>query len=292
MKRISISILLFVFIISSLIFGAGETIEILNGNSSAWAEGVGGAITGASGEVDNIYHNPAGLGMLKGMEIGGFHSFLYFDTSYDCIGIAADMKSIGVIGIGGSMLSTDAIQKTDETGNVIGQYGYNSLLLVMAYGKEVVKGVSFGVNAKYIYEKMDDEKGMGFSGDVGMMWKPLKGLNIGVVFKDIWSTPYEWSTSRVERLPSYVRLGGRLRLPILPLIFYAEVEKELRFESQPAYRFGGEIDMGMVKFYGGVNEDMYAAGIGMMLGNLSIDYAYRLTQDIGGVNEISMKVKW
>src|SRR5690606_20884624 len=59
----------------------------------------------------------------------------------------------------------------------------------LSYGYGFGQDWSLGLSARYLFENLGLETGSGFSGDAGILYKPLKGFSAGLALLNAGSDP-------------------------------------------------------------------------------------------------------
>ncbi len=140
---------------------------------SARGMAMGGAFTAVVDDVSAVYYNPAGLPYLFYKEAMFTQIVLPSDLNLSFFAIGLPMESIGgVLGIGGSFLSTGDILETDYnhptgTGRFFsaGEYA-----LTLSYGRYLTDRFSVGFTMKYLGSDLADVSANGWAADIGTIY--------------------------------------------------------------------------------------------------------------------------
>ena len=148
----------------------------------ARAQAMGGAFTSMNKDVIGMYWNTAGIASLSGFEATFFHIDWIMDTNFDYFGVATrigEMFSVGanvtIFGVGEQPVRT--VQLVDGTGEF---YTAQDVAVGLSFGLNLTDRFSFGINAKYINQRIWHSSATGFAIDVGAIYlTQFKGLQLG-----------------------------------------------------------------------------------------------------------------
>lgn len=145
---------------------------------SARGMAMGGAFTAVVDDISAIFYNPAGLSYLYYKEVMFTHITLPADIQLNYFAIGLPLESIGgVLGVGGTFLSTGDILRTtyenpfgfDAFGNQeffsAGEYA-----LTVSYGRYLTDRFSVGFTLKYIGSDLEEVSATGWAADVGTLY--------------------------------------------------------------------------------------------------------------------------
>ncbi len=148
----------------------------------ARAQAMGGAFTAITQDVTSMYWNTAGIGRLPGFEATFSHINWILDTKFDYFGIAtpiSDIFSVGanvtIFGVGEQPVRT--VERVEGTGEF---YTAQDVAIGVSFGINLTDRFSFGINAKYINQRIWHSSATGFAIDVGAIYlTQFKGLQLG-----------------------------------------------------------------------------------------------------------------
>lgn len=151
--------------------------------------GIGSAVTSMSGDINNMYWNPAGIAM-KDVQMQGSVTYNNWFAGLTQTSIAAgyNLEGIGTVGIGAMTFGISNIPADRDNGftdpQLVSQqidavssstYDYRDLLVQGTFARNINDNLSLGVTAKYIHEKIDDKSASAVAFDFGSVY------NIGVL---------------------------------------------------------------------------------------------------------------
>ncbi len=272
--------------------------EFLLLDTSARGIAMGGAYSAAVDDASSIYWNPAGLARVPRFSATVLHSQYMADITYNAGAVAGRINDSSVIAAGVRYLDFGTIGRTDINGNTRGSFHPRSYVAELGWGQSVYDlsdsemDVAMGVTARYLHSDLD-VKAHGYGGDFGVQSRfygatrtydvtfALQNMGVGQKFDKVRDT-----------LPTRVRFGGGMR-PYKPLLL--TVEAIMPINNSPHAAAGMEWSMDVEKsikgaFRAGINTltyeslgltSMLSFGAGLSVSDLSFDYSFAPTGDIG-----------
>lgn len=180
----------------------------------ARAQAMGGAFVSLADDATAMYWNPAGIGRISGFQATFIHVNWLLDTNYDYTGIVTPIGGIFILGV-----NTIVFGSGEQPVRVIGQeegtgefYSAQDLAVGITLALRLTDRFSFGINTKFINQRIWNSSANGFAVDVGGLYKTqLEGLQMGF---------------SISNFGTDMRLSGRdLRNVIDPDILNEGVEK-------------------------------------------------------------------
>jgi len=155
----------------SAVAATGETgFAFLKLGVGARAMALGGAYVALADDPTAIYWNPAGLAGLAGTQVTAVHDSWIQDFREEFVAVTAKLGP-GAIGFGYTgFYSSSEFERRDDTGVLIGEFGFNDQAISGAYGLRVAKGLEAGVTASYVREMIDQESAGTFSSNLGLRY--------------------------------------------------------------------------------------------------------------------------
>jgi len=171
-------------------------------------------------------------------------------------------------------------EKRTDNGTLIGYYYPMDLNFAINYAHKLTPDIHAGINLNYIYEKIDTSSAMGFTTDLGLVYRtPIRNTNIDIAFKNIGFTT-KMDEEKID-LPFTTELGLATGYEYTPdFIIYPAVKAiymndhddilpaigvDFRILEILDVKFGYKINY---------NEEDFSAGIGVIYHSFSIDYAF------------------
>ena len=179
-KFLIVSIVLLLFIQISYSQVVRYSNDFLNIGVGARNMALGGNTTADVNDLTAGYYNPAGLSNLKNRYEAGLLHSEYFAAiaKYDFAGFSYKIDDSSGVCVSFIRLGVDNIQNTlflyDDNGNIdynrIELFSVADYALFLSFGKKSrIKGLSYGVNAKFIYRAQGEfANAYGFGIDIGV----------------------------------------------------------------------------------------------------------------------------
>ena len=232
-KRLVCVCLFGLILVSASIADVKATIDPSDIGIGAKPTGMGKAFTAVSGDINNIFINPAGLSLLQSVEVTSMYTNLLGDINYSLLGASyptvAGTFGVGYVGVQtGDVIVTDL----DTSGRPVpsgSMIGYSNNLVILSYGNKLAgwgklwkafNDMSVGLNVKLFSETFRGTGGQSALGtdlDLGITYMPRPYLTFGVLGKNI--LPYNssfggtlvWTNGTRESIPSLLKIGAAMK---------------------------------------------------------------------------------
>ena len=260
---------------------------------------MGDAGAAASNDLSAMYYNPSRLVSTEMNEVMFMHNEWIQDVRSEVGGIKWNMFNLPWA-VGFNVTTVSDIEVREKPGEPISKFNANYFFGSLSSGFSVITDLDFGATIKYLYEGLLNNESSGYGFDFGLnFFTPVKGLTASAVIKNIGTM----SELRVEKtkLPSEFRLGGAYNFGFstakLDFILAAEFQKYLETDDIHI-NGGGEIIYNQtfaarVGYQSGYEARNFTGGIGIMWGNLRLDYAYMpFSLGLGNANLFSIQFKF
>ncbi len=293
----------------------------------ARALGLGGAYVAACEDVTSIYWNPAGLASMGVLQIHGMHAERFSGIiNWDFVGIGIPLNKRAAMGFGFFRMGIDGIPVTalrdpsrdlgehyiDEDGMWIENDVFvekyindHEMAFIFSYAKQQSDRLSYGGNVKVIRKSAGKYGAWGLGFDFGILWKPYRSLQTGLVLLDGSSTLIAWNGGRKELIAPHIKMGVAYPLRISHFHILPVFDIHIGFENQ---RSAAQISLGKANldFQGGLeigfnnqaalrigsDRGYLTAGIGLGISAFQIDYGFSHHFDLGETHRISMTFFW
>ena len=240
---------------------------------SARGMAMGGAFTAVVDDASAIFYNPAGLPYLYSKEAMFTHIELPAGINLEFFSVGLPLESIGgVLGIGGSFLTTGAIPLTtyenprglDAFGNQqyfdAGEYA-----VTVSYGRYLTDRFSVGFTMKYITSELADVRASGWAADVGTLYNTgFRDFKVGMAITNFGPDMKHLQTD--TPLPINFHFGAAINV--------IEADNHLAVFSMEGSHPSDNLEkynMGMEYWF----QDKYALRIGARLNN-DVDADFRI----------------
>ncbi len=257
----------------------------------ARALGMGGGFTSLADDATAVYYNPAGLQSLPYQQFSFMHMRLFEGTTLNYATWALPTLSYGGLGISYTRIGTDdLIRRSDfiETGT----FSYAQSQFQFSYGQNLFSRVNVGASLKVIRQTIDNFADNGIGLDAGVLIPIYKEFRFSAVVRNaIQATLRLRSTD--EKLPLNVISGFGLREIRLnkQFMFSGAVEAEKWEKRSFKFHAGGELIIdSMYALRTGYDRDNFTFGAGFKYHRVSIDYAYKLVDDLEDSHRFSLSI--
>jgi len=288
----------------------------------ARAQGMGGAFSAVSGDVESTWWNPAGPVMLGAPQFtASYNSFIEdISATYAALAVPFGARRRSSILVNATYVSLGTVDARDNLGNSAGSISPNGLVIGAGLAICAAPGASIGIMAKNVQQNLGDDKGSGVAFDAGVLIKLSPNLNFGLCGQNMGSKfktdIKDLALSVQNDLPMDVRAGFAYSLSRK---FLVAVDGEKPVDADTSMHFGTEYSVSdSFTIRAGYNTSS-AAGFTMGVGILTpvsftsendnegwwkeasskdwthnvvrIDYAYVTTNGFDATHRISLTLK-
>jgi hypothetical protein len=178
--------LLFIVIFAGINYGqnkTGTTVgQFLKIEPSSRVVALGNAGVSLSGEISNIFYNPASLGRLQGTDIQFTFNKWLADITYNYMAAGINVDGVGTFALVGTLLNSGEMDvRTVENPLGTGErFTVNNLALGLGYGLMLTDRVSVGMQINYINESIWHSSLSTFGLNFGVQYQVVEGgLTLG-----------------------------------------------------------------------------------------------------------------
>ena len=182
MKKILYTVTLTIGLLSGQTNVATTSAAFLEIGAGARSLSMGSAFVALADDVSALYWNPAGIVELDQVSTHVYHSPWLVETNYYHGGAVIPMGNLGSIGISYSGVTMDEMEVRtvtypDGTGE---KFGVSDVAMGLAYSKRLTDRFAFGVQVKFVQEKIWHMHAKGLSIDIGSLFTTSGGMRIGM----------------------------------------------------------------------------------------------------------------
>ncbi|MFH0947992.1 MAG: PorV/PorQ family protein [Elusimicrobiota bacterium] len=299
----------FIIHTSSFIFlySAGTTsANFLKIAVGARASGMGETSVGVSDDVNSIYWNPAGLGMLTNKEVSFLYTKWLDDMSYQYfLGAYPSVKlknfPLQTIGLAVYNFTYGKIQGADYEGTPTKNIKANDLTFCFSDGLKIFENVYAGLSLKFIDETLNTKKAIAFGGDFGVLHNRelldgkmgfgLSVRNFGTAMKFV---------SESYSLPFNIAFGTSYKRNIFGLEdpLTVAIDMNLPTDNMVYFNFGAEywvVNLVALRVGYKTSQDIGSglrAGLGLKMNIFQLDFAYAGYDKLGDTFRLGMTLKF
>ncbi len=193
--------------------------EFLRTDFNPRTAAMGNAFSTVRGEVGSILINPAGMAFNQHSQyMFNFTNYL-LDINGGMLAYSQEVENIGILSGAIVYMDYGSFKETDEFGQKTGSsFTPMNLELLVGWADHFDKGVSYGINFKYVFSQIQEFNASAIALDLGVIWDvPFEeDLFFGLALQNIGSN-IEYYANTKEDLPFNIRVGGSKKLAHLPL---------------------------------------------------------------------------
>ncbi len=246
----------------------------------------------------SYFANPASLAAGNAMQV--MFSQLQWIQDIQTQQLAASLPtSYGSFAFAISSTSVNDIPVREIPGPPIDVFSSHSTVFQLGYALDPLPGLSAGVSAKYLYDKLLEDEASGYAVDLGLVFRtPLDGLSVAGAVTNIGQVSAFRSVK--TDLPTKVDIGAQYGFTDGD--FAARVALALGHETASSgtnsVRVGGEITYDKflsirAGYQTGYEIRGLSAGLGIEYSFIQLDYAYiPFSQGFGDANVITIGVRF
>jgi hypothetical protein len=290
--------------LSLLSAGAAKAAPLTTGadfllmTTGARPDAMGQAFSAVADDINTLSFNPAGLGNIRIPQVGyGYESFVA-GIQYDFVGAAIPFGQAGVLGLGYIDMGTAPFNSTANPAAV--PVSAEDRAFVAGWGKSFYD-FHVGIAAKYITRQLDTVTGNGWGIDAGVRYRPIPSVTVAASLMNLGPGI---QLSSLEPLPTLVNTGvawTAVEEPVHTLSFAANGAIAINTNTQQfgigsEYWFYGKFALRAGYLFNSLdtnfNPDGFAAGAGVQVSFLQLDYAFQPFNTLGIVHRFSGMLSW
>lgn len=290
--------------------------EFLRTHVGARPSALGGAFLTVIGDVHSVYYNPAALAALESRQLTFSYLNHFLDFQSGFVAYSFQMPGIGYFGVGTHYLNYGEFKRTDELGNVDGEFGAGNLVIMTDYAMKFSKDFYLGATLKFIHSTIAEYNSTAIAADFGLLYRfPNQDLQLGFGVFNVGTVTDAFVETK-DGLPFNYRLGFSKKLAHLPLLLCVEGYQYIDEDFQ--FIVGGEFVVAPFLFlrlsYNSVGKDQkigengdkkagFSIGAGISLDKtvkfqntfwqrLSFDYSLSSAGNVGALNRLSLSLSF
>ncbi|HYQ87326.1 MAG TPA: type IX secretion system protein PorQ [Bacteroidota bacterium] len=285
-----------------------STYNFLGLDVGARAAALGGGFVTMTDDPNAIFYNPAGLGTLTQRRVSfGFLKHL-LDINAGHASFGTEVPNLGFVGAGIVYINYGEFNRTGEEGEDLGTFGAGELAMTVGYAGPLQPGLTYGVNAKFIYSSIAEARSSAAALDFGVQYLAVPDrMTIGASLLNLGTQLDPYFNTR-ENLPLDLRIGVSLYPEHLPAVLMVSLDKVNEHQDSFGRRFrafaiGVELAPGPnVHLRVGYNNERrqdfkilsssglagFSIGGGINTEMYNVDYAFSSFGQIGAVHRVTI----
>lgn len=226
----------------------------------AKAIALNGAFTAIADDYSATFWNPAGIGFVNSINLGGMHSQMSLNRTLDFVSLIVPIFYKDCIGISWAGFKIDEIEARSEN-SIQPDHLFNSTdrMIWATYSRKLIKQLSIGVNFKFLQSRLSNSQAIGAGFDVGIMVKLFENFRLSFVSQDIRSQ-VKWETGKTEIFKRVDRLGFFMK-PTNTIQLSTDLVK---INDKTSWALGTEIELlSILRIRSGLRKNIWALGTGL-----------------------------
>ncbi|MFH1540788.1 MAG: hypothetical protein ABID79_02915 [Elusimicrobiota bacterium] len=234
---------------------------------NARPQGLGGAFTGISDDLNSVYYNPAGIGKINKHQVmfsyRDFYSLNLLTQNYVAFSVPGNVLNTAI-----------SIHRIGTTNNVEFDYTEDTYIVTLAGRVAYPKNLFCGVNFKF-YRLFSESNASGWGLDTGLLYELFdKKLNLGLMLQNLNNSKIVWDTGVTDKLDINFRPG----------MSYSPIENlKIAFDYEKLKKLNSGIELLTLKktigLRAGINnlsskKNIVAYGLSLNFNNLQFDWAF------------------
>jgi hypothetical protein len=252
--------------------------------AGARAAALGGAYASVARGAEAAFWNPAGLAEFPGSQFTATHTETWQQLRQEHVALAGRLLGGGLAASFRALYSA-AIDERDELGNLVGTFGSHDLEFLAGYGTKVAGGVSVGLTAQVVRERIADLSATTWAMGAGAAWEPaiVPGTRASLSLHHVGPAGYytfAGERGQPVRLPTALHAGVSWAHGVFrDLTGLLALEARTTRGREPLIAVGGELDTpagAALRFGLRAGDDVatWSTGAGWRTRALSVDYAW------------------
>jgi hypothetical protein len=295
------------FLVPRLLAGDGTSgFEFLRTDFSARSSAMGGAFVAMRGDINGVFHNPAGLAYTSERQFTFNYVSYLLDINGGQAGYSQRLNNLGQISAALLYFDYGAFDETDEFAQKTGRsYGASDIAIALSYADILEEYFSYGVSIKYVHSKIDEWTANALAFDFGLLYEaPFEeDLFFGISLLNVGKTMSAFVDTK-ESLPLSLRIGFAKKLAHLPLEFNASlndlnVREDSIWDRLKKFSLGGEFTLSqLLRLRLGYDNDLHqgldtgsgagfagiSLGFGLLWNDYRFDYSFSSFGDLGATH--------
>jgi len=292
------------------LFAQQGTYNFLLTDVSARAAALNGSFVSMKDDPNVLFYNPASIGTLSVPKVSVSYVNHLMDVNAGTLSYGQTIEGVGGVGAGIIYMNYGSFNRTDEFMNVLGTFGAAELALVAGIAAHYDDDILVGINAKFISSSIAEYSSTALAVDLGFLYDiPSQNLSIGGSVLNIGKQLKTYAGVN-ELLPLDVKFGITKRPEHLPVFLNIDFHQlnqsgDKFFDRFSNFTVGAEFLMSKsLRLRVGYNNKQrkelktgttaglggFSLGVGLVLNEYQIDYAYNSYGVFGGIQRFSLGI--
>lgn len=269
---------------------------ILTQGAGARAQALAETGAGASGTVDSLYWNPAGMAPISGLQAQATYLAGMEESAFQQLMAAYPLAGVGTFGLGLSLQQGGTVELDQADGSLLSVQSQSDWAVSVGYGAQVSPGVRAGVAAKMLSSTLVEKyTATTWAADLGLQVDAAPGLSLGAAVQNIGTEiTYE---AEGDPLPLTLRAGAVYTTKLAAsheLAFLADGlkvnDRDFALHVGAEYAYAGML-AARLGYKAGYDLEGLTAGLGVTWSVLQLDYAFGLVQELSSTHRITLLLR-
>jgi hypothetical protein len=269
---------------------------ILTQGAGARAQALAETGAGASGTVDSLYWNPAGMAAVSGLQAQATYLVGLEESAFQQLMAAYPLGGVGTIGLGLSLQQGGNLELDQADGSFTSVQSLSDWAVSLGYGFQVSPGLRAGAVVKMLNSTLIEKyTGTAWAADLGLQIDAAPGLSLGAAVQNI-GTEITYETEG-DPLPLTLRAGAVYTTKLAAsheLAFLADGLKvndhDFALHVGAEYAYAGLL-AARLGYKAGYDLEGLTAGLGVRWSVLQLDYAFGLMQELNSTHRITLLLR-
>ncbi|MFH1843470.1 MAG: PorV/PorQ family protein [bacterium] len=264
--------------------------EFLRFGASARSLALANAVCGVADDVGTSYYNPAGLALLRTMEITGMGATIFEDTRYSFFTLGLPTENWGAFALSGAFLSSGGFERADPFLDLDETFKEQEHLFTVSYARGSGR-LAYGFTIKTVGQDIGGVSGSGSGVDLGLYFRPHRNISLGGSLQNVVA-PEITLDQQPEKLARSGQAGVALHFFRNRLQMTSDLVKTEYMAA--GLRSGLELwPLRALAVRGGYDSirEQLTAGLGVRWENWQFDYAF-VDGDLGAMNIMSATLRF
>jgi hypothetical protein len=227
--------------------------EFLRVDYSARTSALAGALIAMQGDVNFIFHNPAGMAYTEDRQFCFNYNNYLLDLKSGFVGYSQRMGKLGQVSAAIAYFNYGDFEETslyaEKTGRI---YGASDLAIIFSQSNFLQDQFAYGISVKYIHSRIDIWSADAVAFDFGVIYQATfsRDLFFGFSLLNVGKSLSAFIKTK-ENLPLNLRIGLAKKLEHLPLVLNLSINElnvteETVLERLKKFSIGGEFTLSEV----------------------------------------------
>jgi tetratricopeptide (TPR) repeat protein len=246
------------------------------------------AFTACADDASAVFYNPAGLLFSERQAVSFLHYQLYENAMYNLITYIFPALDIGVLGATLYRFSSGSIDGFSSSDMKLNSFSVNEYKFSFSYARDIINNFYAGMNFNVYTFNLSDLNSTGIGFDAGVLYEPFSFLRVGLMVHNLIKPLFSMKVSN-EDLPQRYFMGLLLKNSISDFNLSFTSDFILGERENFKIKSGAEINWKkIIAARAGFDDGRLSYGAGIDIFNFTIDYAYQINNDLGGIHKITL----